>query len=172
MSNEEYICENSKCKIGGISDDVIFLPVSITDLPEQIEIEGNILYAKKEFHVSLVCIRRIADRYNINIPDFLNKIISDFREFNKENKVELLHYNNDFRFAVRDDLKTVIVTCEVSNINKFFDLMNKKYGVNVEYPSTHVTLYTLKDKVGIYLIDSSDIKNLTVTIENPVGRIL
>ena len=66
----------------------------------------------------------------------------------------------------------MIVTCEVSNINKFFDLINKKYGLNIKYPPAHVTLYTLKDSLGIYLIDSDDIKNLTVSIENPIGMIL
>ncbi len=61
--------------------------------------------------------------------------------------------------------------CEVSNLNKFFDLMNKKYGLNIKYPSPHATLYNvLKGKSGIYLMDSDDIKNFTVPIPNPIGH--
>jgi len=165
-------CEKSNCKIGGITDDVIYLPVFIPDLPKQIEIKGNILYVKNEFHISLVCIKKIEEKYNVKIPNFLNMIINDFCEFNKINTLELLHYNNNYRFVARDDLKSVIVMCEILNLNKFFDLINRKYGLNIEYPPTHVTLYTLKDSIGIYLIDSSDIKNLTNLIDNPIGRLL
>ena len=70
---------------------------------------------------------------------------------------------------VQDDLRSVVVMCEISNLNNFFDSVNRKYGLAIEYPPTHVTLYTLESKPGIFLTDSSDIKNLTKTIENPTG---
>jgi len=169
---KEPIFSNTECVLGGSGKDIIALPVSFTGLPERIEVRGNTLYLKSKFHISLVCINIIIKKYDIKIQDFLSKVIEDFSSFVKTNKVELLHYNNDFKFAVEGDLKSVVVTCEVSNINKFFDLINEKYELNIKYPPTHVTLYTLKDGLGIYLTDSGDINNLTTPIENPIGRTL
>lgn len=170
MINEPMF-SNTKCGVGGSGKDVIALPVSFIGLPEQIEVKGNTLYLKSSFHISLVCINKIIKKYDIEISDFLSKTIEDFSDFVKTNKVELLHYNNDFKFVAENELRSVIVTCEVSNINKFFDLINEKYGLSVKYPPTHVTLYTLKDGLGIYLTDSDDIKNLTTSIVNPIGKI-
>ena len=63
--------------------------------------------------------------------------------------------------------------CQMLNLNKFFDLINKKYGLNIKYPTTHITLYnTFKNKPGIFLMDSDDIKNFTVPIPNPIGFLL
>ena len=170
MTNEEFISQNSNCRVGGSKNDVIYLPVTISGLPKTIEIKGNILYLKNEFHVSLVCVNVIQEKYNFNITDFLNKVVSDFSEFIKNNNIELLHFNNDFKFAEENDLKSVIVTCEVLNINKFYDFINSKYGLNLEYPPTHVTLYALENGIGIYLVNSNDIKSLTAPIENPIGH--
>jgi hypothetical protein len=169
---KESIFNNTQCVVGGSGKDVIALPVSFSGLPEQIEVQGNTFYLKSKFHISLVCINIIIKKYGIQIPDFLSKVIEDFFNFVKTNKVELIHYNNDFRFVSENELRSVVLTCEVSNINTFFDLMNEKYNLNVKYPPTHVTLYTLKDGLGIYLTDSDDIKNLTTSIENPIGMIL
>ena len=155
------------------SHQTIQLPISLENLPEEIKVKGDTFYFPSSFHVSLVYIGKIIEKYSISIPNFENKIIEDFCNFVKKDKVELVTYTNEYKFAFRNNLKTVVVMCEVSNINKFFDLINKKYRLNIRYPVTHVTLYnTLKGKPGIYLMDSEDIENFTVPIENPIGRSL
>lgn len=150
---------------------MIGLPVKLENLPSRLQVGGFNLVLKTSFHVSLVCIGKIIEKYDVSISDFENKIINDFCEFTKGNDIKVLEYN-DFKFAVENDLKTVIVLCKISNLNKFFEITNKKYGLKIEYPPTHVTLYTLKDKLGIFLIDANDIKNLTKSIPNPIGRLL
>jgi len=169
--NGKFICEGEKYKLGGINNDVIGLSVSFENLPEEIKIQETKLYPPAPFHVSLVYVRKTIANYNILIPDFSNRIVEDFCDFTKSNPIEITRYNNEYKFVNRDGIKkTVIVMCEVSNINKFFDLMNKKYGLNVKYPVTHVTLYnTLKGEPGIYLMDQDDIKNFTTPIKNPLG---
>ena len=150
---------------------VIGLSVKFENLPNELIIEGNNLILKDSFHVSLVCIGKIMEKYNVSIPDFDNKIVNDFCEYSKTNEIEVLEYN-DFKFAVEKDLKSIIVTCKVSNLNKFFEFINKKYGLKIEYPPTHVTLYTLSGKLGIFVTDLNDIKNLTKPIPNPIGHSL
>jgi len=152
--------------------ETISLLVSLKDIPSKITFEENTFLVNDFLHISLVCIGKIIEKYNIQIPDFKDEMIKDFCEFSYKNDVKLVSYTNDYKFAEKDDKKTIIVTCNVSNLDKFFELVNKKYELNIEYPPTHVTLYKLPGKLGIFLIDSNDIKNLTKPIPNPIDHLL
>ena len=168
--SSKSVCGKDKYKIGGTTN-TIYLPVDFEGLPEEINIHGQTLYLPGPFHVSLVYVGRIIDKYEISIPDFINKVEEDFCEFTKTHDIDIVRFTNEFKFVEREGKKTVVAMCEVSNLNKFFDLINKKYGLNIKYMPTHVTLYgNLKDKPGIYLMNEDDIKNFTVPIENPIGH--
>jgi len=163
------VCEN-KFQFS-TPNNVIGLPVKPENLPGTLVVEGSTLFLKPTFHVSLVCTGKIIEKHNVSIPYFQNKVIEDFCEFTKTNNIQVLEYN-DFKFVVENDLKTIVVMCKLSNLDKFFVILNEKYGLNIEYPPTHVTLYTLEGKAGIFLTDRNDIKNLTKPIQNPIGRTL
>lgn len=165
MATRKPICGN---KFQYTVNKTIILPIKLENLPNEIMIQNNTLLLQSSFHVSLVCINEIIKKHNISIPDFENKIVSDFCEFSKTNKIEVLKYN-DFKFTVKDDLKTVIVMCDISNLDEFFKIINNKYGLNIEYPPTHVTPYILPNKHGIFLTDANDIKKFTEPIPNPIG---
>ena len=51
-------------------------------------------------------------------------------------------------------------------------MLNQTYGLNLEYPPTHVTLYTLQPNFGIFLTDSTDIARRTKIVPNPTGMTL
>lgn len=165
--NQKFICGGEKYQLGGPREDTIGLPVSIEGLPEKIEVEGYTLLRKTSFHVSLVCIGNIIEKYNVSIPDFQNKVVADFCEFIQKDSVNLLRYRNEFRFATQSERRSVVVMCDVSNLDEFFQLINQRYGLRVEYPPTHITLYTLQLNSGIFLTDSEDIKQFTKSITNP-----
>ncbi|MFA6353385.1 MAG: hypothetical protein WCW93_00405 [Candidatus Paceibacterota bacterium] len=147
----------------------ICLPISL-DIPNELNFEGNAFVKNIFLHVSLVCIGKIIEKYNISISDFENKIINDFCEFSKNNEIKEVKYTNNFKLALKKDKKTIVVMCDVLNLNKFFELINKKYNLNIEYPTLHVTLYTLPGKLGIFLVDSNDIKQYTKNITNPINN--
>jgi hypothetical protein len=167
--DKKLICEN-KFQFN-IKNKVIGLPIKLENLPKELIVEGNTLVLKEVFHVSLVCIGKIIEKYNVSLPNFEDGIINDFCEYCRKNELKVLEYG-DFKFVEENDLKSIVVMCEISNLNKFFDLLNKKYGLSIEYPPTHSTLYTLPNKLGIFLTDTNDIKNLTKPIPNPIGRLL
>lgn len=158
------ICEGRKYQLGGPKEDTIGLPVSVVNLPEKIDVEGCTLLLKSSFHVSLVCIGKIIEKYNVSIPNFINKVVDDFCEFTKENNIDFISYSGESRFVAQNERRSVVVMCDVSNLDKFFKFINQKYGLNVEYPPTHVTIYTLQPDKGIFLTDSEDIKQLTKSI--------
>jgi hypothetical protein len=147
----------------------ISLPVSLENLPNKITFEGNDFLINPFLHVSLVCIGEIIKKHNVLIPDFEIGVINNFCEFSQNNNISVIEYTDDFKFVARDDLKSIIVMCRVPNLDKFFDLINKKYGLEIEYPPTHITLYTLPSKLGIFLTDKGDIVQLTKIIPNPIG---
>ena len=115
------------------------------------------------------------ERYNIEIPDFKDKIVEDFCEFTKSHDISLVRYLDEYRFVSKPDrdFKTVVVMCEVSNLDKFFGYINEKYGLHIKPMTTHVTLYnTLKGESGMYLMDEDDLRNFTKVIPNPIGNSL
>ncbi len=167
---KELICGGKKYQIGGPKEDSIGLPVSIVGLPDKIKVEGRVLLLKTSFHISLVCVGKIIERYNISISDFLNKVAANFCEFINENgAINFLRYRDEFRFAEDDKRKSVIVMCDISNLNNFFEFINKKYNLAIEYPPAHITLYTSEKDKGIFLTDSDEIKRLTKIIPDPIG---
>jgi hypothetical protein len=167
---KKFICNGDKYWIS--VRNTVALPVAINNLPNEVLIEGEKLVVKTEFHVSLVCINEIIKKHRILISNFADLIVADFCDFTDSNEINFISFNNEFKFAEEKDLKTIVVMCEVSNLKNFFDFVNKKYGLNIEYPPTHITLYTLPEKLGIYLIDLEDIKNLTKPIPNLIGHLL
>lgn len=161
----KFICGKEKYALGGPREDTIGLPVSFLNLPATIEVEGLTLYLKTSLHISLVCIGKIIEKHNIIIPDFFNKVVTDFCEFTKMKSIDLVRCRDEFKLVSENERRSLIVMCDVSNLNKFFDLVNEKYNLQLEYPPTHVTLYTLQK--GIFLIDARAIEQLTKTIKNP-----
>ncbi len=166
------ICGNSKYELAGLNNDVILIPLSFENLPAEIKVNGETLYTPNRRHVSLLYIGLTIKKYNILIPNFLDKIVGDFCEFAKENKVEIIKYKDEYRLVSADGIqKSVVVMCELSNLNKFFDFINQKYKLNIKYPTPHVTMYnTEKGKPGRWLMDEEDLETFTKIIENPIGK--
>jgi len=165
---ERYICNGNKYTF---RDGTITLPFFLNNLPKELEAEGDKLLLKSNFHVSLVCIGKIIEKYNISIPDFESLVIKDFCDFTKNNDVSLVKNTNELRIAKQDERKSVILMVEVSNINRFFDYLNQKYKLNIENQPTHITLYTLQPDMGIFITDSKDLEYLTKIIENPINNL-
>jgi hypothetical protein len=51
---------------------------------------------------------------------------------------------------------------DVSNLTHFFDQLNKKYQIKIEYPTTHVTLYTIEKSQKSFT--TAAVKSGTVTL--------
>lgn len=166
---KHFICDGEKYEVGGPQEDTIGLPVTFSGLPSTIEVEGYTLSLKTSFHVSLVCIGKIIEKNKLTEPDLVNKVIADFCDFTSHTGIDLLRYLNEFRFVSEAEKRTVVVMCDASNLDTFFDSINQKYGLQLEYPPTHVTIYTLQPNVGIFLTDSNDIQRLSKPIERPAG---
>ena len=161
------ICGGGKYELAGQTGETIGLPVVLKGLPPKIQVEGYTLFLKSSFHISLVCIGKIIEKHGVSISSFIDKVVDDFCEFIKTNEVSLVGYRDEFRFVSDKERRSVVVMCDISNLDKFFELLNQKYGLQFEMQPTHVTLYTLQPDLGIFLTDSQDIERLTKLISNP-----
>ena len=164
----QFICGGNKFVVGGPGLETIALPISVSGLSATIKVEGCELALRPDFHVSLVCIGKIMEKHSVTLPNFRERVIEDFCGYVQYNDINLLKYNDEFRFASKDEKRSVVVMCDISNLQGFFNLINKKYSLRIEYPPTHVTLYTLQtDRPGIPLTDGEDLKKLTKIIPPP-----
>lgn len=158
------ICDGGKYIFGSKS---IGLPILLSNIPETIEVEGQILFMKTTFHVTLVAIEKIIEKYGVTVPGFLEEVTGDFCEFVREHEVRFTGFREEWRFAFQGEKRSLVVMCSVSNLNTFFERLNAKYDLHVEYPPTHVTLHTFQRDRGIFLTDQDDIENMTKQVENP-----
>ncbi|MEK7471282.1 MAG: hypothetical protein AAB623_01375 [Patescibacteria group bacterium] len=127
-------------------DDYIYLPLTIENLPPKLNVSGYELSAKEEFHCSLVCIRDLKEKYGDDVKE---KILNLFYDFVSKNDTTFIKYRNEFRLVQRWERVSVIVMCDISNIDKFFKLMNQELGIESDTQPTHVTIYTLQPNMGI-----------------------
>lgn len=159
------ICDTNKYTFG---NETISLPIVIKDLPKTIEVQGIKLLLKSSFHISLVCMGKILET-NPTLPKtFIEEVVNKFCEFTKNHEVSLVDYNNEFRLVQNADRISVIAMANVSNLNTFFNLINLEFGLNLSYPPTHVTLYTLQPDLGIFVTNTEDLQRLTKVITAPV----
>ena len=162
MSN---ICDNNKYTI--TSTKTIILPLSLDVDPKQVNIEGSALLLKSKFHVTLLPTQQLIERYSINIPNFETSVVEDFCQYVSQNPIDLVSFSNEYRLVAQNNLKTLVVMCEVSNYEGLFALINKKYNLTMELPRTHVTIYSSEPDKGTYLINSEDILQITKVVDVP-----
>lgn len=166
--SKKFICNSDQYFISGPQTDNIGLPVSFGNEPEVLKFEGLTLYRKSSFHVSLVCIGKIQEKYQISDPEFVRHVVDDFCEYTQSTKVTFDGFRDEYWFASEDQLRSIVRMCDVSSLMGFYSLLNSKYNVEIEYPPTHVTLYTLQPDIGIFLTDKDDLRRLARSVSNPL----
>lgn len=130
------------------------LPVKVK-IPAEINVEGVNYYAKKEFHVSLLAVENYSET---------EKIITLTKEYLKNNDISFGKFLDEFRMANRDDRSSVVKMVKVNGLKELLDYLSKNLKINIEYPPTHVTLYTLENGLGIGINNKADLEKLTKPI--------
>lgn len=110
----------------------------IMEIEPKIQIGEDVFYAKKSFHVSLLCLEKLSKREQLKILEFSQKY-----------PIKLTHVSTAFRLVTKDDLKSIIIRVTMTGLKRIIKEINKNFGFKFEYPPTHITLYTLKGQFGI-----------------------
>lgn len=133
------------------------------DLPETFEVDGDTLLKKDHLHVSLLCVKNILE---VN-PDIENEIPEHFCNFIRDNEIKFEDFTKEFRLAEKDDRKSVVALCKISNLHEFSEYLTEKIGVAVAPQPAHVTIYTLQPNAGIGLNSPEEIEEKSKTVEVP-----
>lgn len=133
------------------------------DLPKTFEVDGDTFLKKDHFHVSLLCVKNILETH----PDKEEEIIQHFCDFLKHNEVKLERFTKEFRLSTRDERKSLVAMCSVSNLDTFATYLSGKIGIDVAPQPTHVTIYTLQHNMGIGLNSPEEMEEKSKVVEVP-----
>ncbi len=140
--------------------------LTFKELPDSLKIKGYNLFLKSEFHITLICAKRIAAIINAEkIEELEADIVKEFIDY--ASKKPLLNYKPSkvFKFVERDEKKTLIIMVEVPGLEQFFKLLSKKYKKDLPLQPTHVTLYTLQPNIGIGILSIEQLELDSETVE-------
>ncbi|HVV66584.1 MAG TPA: hypothetical protein VHB72_00740 [Candidatus Saccharimonadales bacterium] len=146
---------------------ILLCDIAVPQLPDKIIFEGQELFVKDEFHITLVGAARLA---KIISPDdqgsALDQIIQEFEEFVGVTPLKEYKISNNFRFVEKDERKTIIVMAEVPRIDELFNRLEQKFSLKLPHQQTHVTLYRYpQDIIGIAIPSAEDLQKFSRTIE-------
>ena len=143
--------------------------LDIGELPETIECESYTLHRKSEFHISLVCAKRIAP---LIYPDDEDRgreeIVAHFLRIVKDIPLTDFELLPELRFVEKDVRKTLVVMAKVPGIKELFDRLRTEYlGVDIPTQQTHITLYTLQPEAGIGLLSKEEVDKISRPVKAP-----
>lgn len=137
-------------------------------LPGRITVNGYELLLKSEFHISLVCAKRIAAIIDDErIEEIQAEIVDKFIRFVDQASLTTYRPLKQFRFVQRDTRRTVIMMVEVPRLEEFFELLENSYKKKLPLQPTHVTMYTLQLDTGIGILSDEQLEYDSVPVEIP-----
>lgn len=142
----------------------------IPGLPDTMDVRGDVLLKKPDLHVSLVCVKDIADKYSDKSPDVAGQVLALFCEYLQSEEVRFVRYVGKFRVAMLGEKKTLVGMCEVDGLREFFRTMRDKLAVDIPDQPTHVTLYTLQPNAGIGLTSQQMVADLSADVSSDLDR--
>lgn len=143
--------------------------LSVGDIPESLEFEGEKFIVRPELHITLLAVRYIAEIIDKDNAEKLQlEVVNEFYRFTKKFPLTDYKFLNDIRLVKAEDNKTIIVMVKLKNIEKLFETLEKKYRKALPMQPTHITLYTLPtDTVGIPIFSHEELQNISKPIIIP-----
>jgi broad specificity phosphatase PhoE len=140
----------------------------IHGLTTQFEAFDKEWFLKREFHVSLICVKIILpqlfekhdkEKTNTLLSESLIKVLSDY-------KPSFESFTGELRTAKDGDKETIVAMCNVKNLNKVFEDLSSALDLPLELPPTHITLYTMANKKAIGIATKEELETLTTKLED------
>lgn len=142
----------------------VTLSHEVHGLTPQFEALGKEWFLKREFHVSLICVKKIlpqliekhGDEAKANklLSEALIKALSTYEPIFE-------NYTGELRTAKDGDKETIVAMCTVKNLDKVFEDLGTLLDLSLELPPTHITLYTLANKKAIGIATKEELNTLT-----------
>ncbi len=128
----------------------IYVPVLLSGVPD----EHLGLQKKDDFHVSLVCMRKIEERLGITLPH--EEVVQRFDRYYSGVQIGCTLSSAWLRVKDGED-ESIVVCCNIQGLNGFFEQMRSAYDTRIQNQPAHITVFTKRKNKGIWLIDENDI---------------
>lgn len=133
----------------------IYLPLtqSFAGFPDELPLDGKILHKKEAFHVSLVCVKEIAPL--LAASKKISQIVAEYRlglqfnEYAQKHPITFRRFRDEFRHATEEDNESVVLLCDLENLEGFFKELNGAWRVDIPVQPAHTTVYCLIPGKGI-----------------------
>lgn len=143
----------------------IILPLHALDVAKTVSIDGETLYAKEKFHMSILGIKNYAkaltEKLQINPGEAEERILRESARILGEKPVRFLRFVDDIRLVEEDDKKTIAVMCEAENLDNFFDKLREALGIEIATQPVHSTIYTREGGCGIGMINQDELDSFS-----------
>lgn len=158
MASKEYLSDTvwyGDMK-GTVAFDMGHLPLSVME----IEMEGQVLLAKNEFHCSIVAARKYAEQ-NTNDSDSAKRLEAEIiAVIRKQIKVQPLVFGGligDYYLCQDNEEMTIIGLVKIKGVAELLQEITATTGVAIDPPKLHVTLYkNEKSPYGIGIRNDED----------------
>ncbi len=137
-------------------------------LPAAITFKDKTYYLKDEFHISLVCVKKLAPTVaGMPAKTAEEKILHLFKEYAKDHPLDSYDLTDDIRLVTKDVRQALVVMVNVEGLTGLFGFINERLGTDFGIQPAHITLYTLQPGEGIGILDSDELETIAATAEIP-----
>lgn len=144
--------------------------LDLGDLPATISVAGYDLLLKSEFHISLICAKKIAAIVNETEADKIEaEIVEAFKKFIATNPLADYEVAGEYRLVEHGERVTLIAMTNVPGIENFFAELEKKFETKLPLQPTHITLYTLQPEVGIGILSQEELEHNSTAVDAPLN---
>jgi len=132
--------------------------LELGDLPATVTVGEYELLRKSEFHISLICAKKIAPLIDANRVEGIEaEIVETFKQFVGTNPLTSYSLTGEYRLVKRDERVTLVAMTIVPSIEDLFTALEEKYGVKLPLQPTHITMYTLQPEAGIGILSQQEL---------------
>jgi hypothetical protein len=142
--------------------------IQLKGLPPTVSVDGDVLLRKNEFHISLVCTKRLAPLINpVNPKQAEQALVATFVDFVQKTPLIEFTLTGKFYLVNKGDRKTVVALCEMPGLAELFAHLNQALGVDLPVQPAHITLYTLQPDAGIGVLSEDELHQIGKLIDLP-----
>lgn len=120
------------------------IEIKLAGTPEKITCQGIELTRKVEFHVSIICVRRIAQLIDPErAAELEQELVTDFLEYQAEHPMVDFSLRHEYYLMKIEDRVTVVGLVDMPSLQPYFDHLRQKYNRELPTQPGHITMYTL-----------------------------
>lgn len=148
---------------------IALVDLDLGDLPTTIDVAGETFFRKKEFHISLVCTKRLADMVDPNRKQEIEAdMVERFKKYVEHTPLSNYTLLPELRIGHhKDGRKSIIIMANVPGLEGYFDELRQAYGKELPLQPMHVTLYTVPESRGIGFLSQQEIDDHTDPVALP-----